>query len=89
MAGKEGAGLPEAGYTLVLGTDYKGENKKAMLRQVMYWAKKEGNLGLHAASKIIAGIPRRQAQRLRFFTLRTERYRKNFSLLPFSLVEIP
>ena len=24
-----------------------------MLRQVMYWAKKEGNLGLHAASKII------------------------------------
>jgi phosphoenolpyruvate carboxykinase (ATP) len=45
--------FPETGFTLVLGTDYKGENKKAMLRQVMYWAKKEGNLGLHAASKII------------------------------------
>ncbi len=45
--------FPESGYTLVLGTDYKGENKKAMLRQVMYWAKKEGNLGLHAASKIL------------------------------------
>ncbi len=45
--------FPEAGYTLILGTDYKGENKKAMLRQVMYWAKKEGNLGLHAASKIL------------------------------------
>ena len=45
--------FPDAGYTLVLGTDYKGENKKAMLRQVMYWAKKEGNLGLHAASKIL------------------------------------
>ena len=45
--------FPESGMTLILGTDYKGENKKAMLRQVMYWAKKEGNLGLHAASKII------------------------------------
>ena len=45
--------FPESGLTLILGSDYKGENKKAMLRQVMYWAKKEGNLGLHAASKII------------------------------------
>ncbi len=45
--------FPESGMTLILGTDYKGENKKAMLRQVMYWAKKGGNLGLHAASKII------------------------------------
>lgn len=45
--------FPETGITLVLGTDYKGENKKAMLRQVMYWAKIEGNLGLHAASKIL------------------------------------
>ena len=43
--------FPELGLTLILGSDYKGENKKAMLRQVMYWAKKEGNLGLHAASK--------------------------------------
>ena len=45
--------FPEAGQTLCLGSDYKGEIKKAMLRQVMYWAKTEGNLGLHAASKII------------------------------------
>jgi len=45
--------FPESGITLILGSDYKGENKKAMLRQVMYWAKKEGNLGLHAASKIL------------------------------------
>jgi phosphoenolpyruvate carboxykinase (ATP) len=45
--------FPESGMTLILGTDYKGENKKAMLRQVMYWAKKAGNLGLHAASKIM------------------------------------
>lgn len=45
--------FPESGLTLILGSDYKGENKKAMLRQVMHWAKKEGNLGLHAASKII------------------------------------
>ena len=45
--------FPESGRTLILGSDYKGENKKAMLRQVMYWAKKEGNLGLHAASKVL------------------------------------
>ena len=45
--------FPELGRTLILGSDYKGENKKAMLRQVMYWAKNEGNLGLHAASKIM------------------------------------
>ncbi len=45
--------FPEAGLTIIVGSDYKGENKKAMLRQVMYWAKKNGNLGLHAASKII------------------------------------
>lgn len=45
--------FPEIGLTIVLGSDYKGEQKKAMLRQVMYWAKTEGNLGLHAASKIL------------------------------------
>ncbi len=45
--------FPEMGLTIVLGSDYKGEQKKAMLRQVMYWAKKEGNLGLHAAGKIL------------------------------------
>jgi phosphoenolpyruvate carboxykinase (ATP) len=41
------------GLTIILGSDYKGEQKKAMLRQVMYWAKTEGNLGLHAAGKIL------------------------------------
>jgi len=45
--------FPERGLTIILGSDYKGEQKKALLRQVMYWAKKEGNLGLHAASKIV------------------------------------
>jgi len=45
--------FPAAGLTIILGSDYKGENKKAMLRQVMYWAKKQGHLGLHAASKIL------------------------------------
>ena len=45
--------FPEMGLTIILGSDYKGEQKKAMLRQVMYWAKKEGYLGLHAASKIL------------------------------------
>ncbi len=50
---KKTLAFPDSGLTLILGSDYKGENKKAMLRQVMYWAKKEGNLGLHAASKIL------------------------------------
>ena len=45
--------FPESGLTIILGSDYKGEDKKAMLRQVMYWAKKGGSLGLHAASKIV------------------------------------
>jgi phosphoenolpyruvate carboxykinase (ATP) len=46
--------FPEMGLTIILGSDYKGEQKKAMLRQVMYWAKKEGHLGLHAASKVLS-----------------------------------
>lgn len=45
--------FPDEGYTIILGTDYKGENKKAMLRQLMYRVKKGGCLGLHAGSKII------------------------------------
>jgi len=45
--------LPGHGLTVILGSDYMGENKKAMLRQVMYGVKREGNLGLHAASKIM------------------------------------
>ncbi len=45
--------FPEMGLTIALGSDYKGEQKKAMLRQVMYWAKTQGNLGLHAAGKIL------------------------------------
>jgi phosphoenolpyruvate carboxykinase (ATP) len=45
--------FPESGLTLIQGSDYKGEIKKAMLRQIMYWAKQQGNLGLHAASKIM------------------------------------
>lgn len=45
--------FPEEGLTIILGTDYKGENKKAMLRQLMYAVKKRGCLGLHAGSKII------------------------------------
>jgi len=45
--------FPDLGLTLIMGSDYKGEIKKAMLRQIMYWAKNQGNLGLHAASKII------------------------------------
>jgi len=54
--------FPEMGSTIILGSDYKGEQKKAMLRQVMYWAKKEGNLGLHAAGKILRVFRRDQLQ---------------------------
>jgi phosphoenolpyruvate carboxykinase (ATP) len=45
--------FPEQGLTIILGSDYKGENKKAMLRKLMFAAKKKGCLGLHAGSKII------------------------------------
>jgi len=45
--------FPDRGITIVLGTDYKGEIKKSMLRQIMYVVKKNGCLGLHAGSKIL------------------------------------
>jgi len=45
--------FPEKGLTIIMGSDYKGENKKAMLRQIMYRAKQESSLGLHAASKML------------------------------------
>jgi len=45
--------FPERGITIALGTDYKGEVKKSMLRQIMYTVKKDGCLGLHAGSKIL------------------------------------
>lgn len=41
------------GVTYVLGTDYYGEIKKSFLRQTMYRAKQEGQLGLHAGSKVV------------------------------------
>ena len=43
--------LPETGLTVVLGSDYTGEAKKSFLRLFMYYAKREGGLGLHAGSK--------------------------------------
>jgi phosphoenolpyruvate carboxykinase (ATP) len=45
--------FPDRGITIVLGTDYKGEIKKSMLRQIMYTVKQDGCLGLHAGSKIL------------------------------------
>lgn len=45
--------FPDRGITIVLGTDYKGEIKKSMLRQIMYVVKKDGCLGLHSGSKIL------------------------------------
>jgi len=41
------------GVTIALGTDYFGEVKKSFLRMAIYRAKMEGNLGLHAGSKLI------------------------------------
>ncbi len=43
--------LPDEGMTAVLGSDYTGEAKKSFLRLFMYFAKRQGGLGLHAGSK--------------------------------------
>jgi len=43
--------FPDAGFTAVLGSDYTGEAKKSFLRLFMYYAKRQGGLGLHAGSK--------------------------------------
>lgn len=45
--------FPEIGVTFVLGTDYYGEAKKGFLRMVMWFAKEQGMLGLHAGAKLI------------------------------------
>jgi len=45
--------FPEIGVTYVLGTDYYGEAKNALLRMAMWSAKQRGMLGLHAGTKII------------------------------------
>ncbi|MBN1917758.1 MAG: phosphoenolpyruvate carboxykinase [Verrucomicrobia bacterium] len=45
--------FPDRGITIVLGSDYKGEIKKSMLRQIMYTVKQQNCLGLHAGSKIL------------------------------------
>lgn len=45
---------PVSHNTVILGTDYCGEVKKAGLRMMMYWHKlKFGGLGLHAGSKVL------------------------------------
>jgi phosphoenolpyruvate carboxykinase (ATP) len=43
--------FPEDGFTVVAGSDYTGEAKKSFLRLFMYYAKRQGGLGLHAGSK--------------------------------------
>jgi phosphoenolpyruvate carboxykinase (ATP) len=45
--------FPSHGLTIILGSDYKGEIKKSMLRMIMYIYKKKNMLGLHAGAKII------------------------------------
>lgn len=47
---------PREGVSLVLGSDYTGELKKANLRLAMYRTKQAGGLGLHAGSKLIRAI---------------------------------
>ncbi|WP_277540045.1 phosphoenolpyruvate carboxykinase (ATP) [Haloarcula laminariae] len=43
--------FPDEGFTAVVGSDYTGEAKKSFLRLFMYYAKRQGGLGLHAGSK--------------------------------------
>jgi len=43
--------FPDVGFTTVLGSAYTGEAKKSFLRLFMYYAKRQGGIGLHAGSK--------------------------------------
>lgn len=45
--------LPEFNTTIVLGSDYMGEDKKGFLRNGMHAASTLGMLGLHAGTKIV------------------------------------
>jgi phosphoenolpyruvate carboxykinase (ATP) len=45
--------LPDYNLTLVLGSDYMGEDKKGFLRNGMYAADAQGMLGLHAGTKVV------------------------------------
>jgi len=48
--------LPDMGFTVGLGSDYMGECKKGFLRMAMYFAKQNGILGVHAASKVVKAL---------------------------------
>jgi phosphoenolpyruvate carboxykinase (ATP) len=45
--------LPDHNLTIVLGSDYMGEDKKGFLRKGMYSADALGMLGLHAGTKVV------------------------------------
>jgi len=45
--------LPDYNLTMVLGSDYMGEDKKGFLRNGMFAADAQGMLGLHAGTKIV------------------------------------
>ena len=45
--------LPDHNLTIVLGSDYMGEDKKGFLRNGMYAADTLGMLGLHAGTKVV------------------------------------
>ena len=45
--------LPDHNITIVLGSDYMGEDKKGFLRNGMYSADTLGMLGLHAGTKVV------------------------------------
>jgi len=48
--------IPDIGVTVGLGSDYMGECKKGFLRMAMYFAKQNGILGVHAASKVVKAL---------------------------------
>ncbi len=45
--------MPDHNVTMVLGSDYMGEDKKGFLRNGMYAADAGGMLGLHAGTKVV------------------------------------
>ncbi len=48
--------FPEESVTIVLGSDYVGEDKKGFLRMAMWWGKQEQKLGVHSGSKIVRAL---------------------------------
>jgi phosphoenolpyruvate carboxykinase (ATP) len=58
--------LPDYNVTMVLGSDYMGEDKKGFLRNGMHAAGSQGLLGLHAGTKVVV-IRDHQTNKLKKF----------------------